>query len=90
MGNGKRSVDRGVKHLGAAQALALVEALPPGLNTRQGAGGTALSGGERQRLTIARAVLKDAPVLVLDETTPATDPTGEAQVQLALELNGPT
>lgn len=71
--------------LETAQARAFVEALPQGINTRVGPGGAALSGGERQRLTIARAVLKDAPVLVLDEATAATDPTCEAQVQLALE-----
>lgn len=70
--------------LQAAQALEFVETLPLGLDTPVGNGGVALSGGESQRLTIARAILKDAPVLVLDEATAATDPNCEAEVQVAL------
>ena len=70
--------------LASAQALSFVQALPDGLDTRIGPDGVALSGGERQRLTIARALLKDAPVLILDEATSATDPSCEAEVQRAL------
>lgn len=61
-----------------------IEALPQGYETRVGAGGTHLSGGERQRLAIARAMLKDAPVVILDEATAYIDPENEALIQRAL------
>ncbi|MEV6834717.1 ABC transporter ATP-binding protein [Streptomyces sp. NPDC051133] len=63
----------------------VVARLPDGWNTQVGEGGTALSGGERQRVSIARALLKDAPVLLLDEATSALDPHSEAVVQQGLE-----
>ncbi|MCR5442484.1 MAG: ABC transporter ATP-binding protein/permease [Sphaerochaetaceae bacterium] len=61
-----------------------IEALPNGYQTMVGAGGTHLSGGERQRLAIARAMLKDAPVVILDEATAYIDPENEALIQRAL------
>ena len=58
--------------------------LPEGFATRVSEGGTALSGGERQRVSIARAILKDAPIVLLDEATAALDPINEAAVQRGL------
>ncbi len=64
----------------------IVERLPRGgWDTRVGEGGTALSGGERQRVSIARALLKRAPVVLLDEATAALDPENEAHVQRAMQ-----
>ncbi len=71
--------------LETAQAWDFVEALPEGLDTVLGNGGDELSGGQRQRLAIARAVLKDAPILILDEATSALDNESEAAVQASLE-----
>jgi ATP-binding cassette subfamily B protein len=62
-----------------------VAALPDGLATRVGERGVQLSGGQRQRIAIARAFLKDAPVLVLDEATSHLDAISEAQVRAALD-----
>jgi ATP-binding cassette subfamily B protein len=62
----------------------LVERLPDGWATRVGEGGTSLSGGERQRVSIARALLKDAPIVLLDEATAALDVENEAAVHEAL------
>lgn len=62
----------------------IVERLPAGWDTRVGEGGTALSGGERQRVSVARAILKRAPVVLLDEATAALDPENERFVQQSL------
>ena len=61
-----------------------VRALPQGYDTRVGEGGATLSGGERQRLSIARAILKDAPIVVLDEATANVDPENELELQRAI------
>lgn len=61
-----------------------VMALPDGYATRLGEGGASLSGGERQRIAIARAMLKDAPVVILDEATAFADPDNEAAIQAAI------
>ena len=68
-----------------AQCMDIIEKLPKGINTVIGEKGTYLSGGEQQRITIARAVLKDAPILILDEATAFADPDNEAKVQAAFE-----
>jgi subfamily B ATP-binding cassette protein MsbA len=68
----------------AAHVLEFAEELPEGLDTRVGDRGGRLSGGQRQRIAIARALLKDAPVLILDEATSALDSESERHIQQAL------
>ncbi|BDB23457.1 lipid A export permease/ATP-binding protein MsbA [Cupriavidus sp. P-10] len=71
--------------LAAAYLTETVKGLPDGVNTNIGDNGMKLSGGQRQRLAIARALYKDAPILILDEATSALDSESERQVQAALE-----
>ena len=68
-----------------AQALEFIDRNPDGLEARIGERGRLLSGGERQRLAIARAILKDPPILILDEATSALDPVTETRLTMALD-----
>ena len=71
--------------LKTAQCMDILEKFPDGLHTVIGSKGVYLSGGEQQRIAIARAVLKNAPILILDEATAFADPDNEAKVQAAFE-----
>lgn len=68
-----------------AQCREIVDRLPQGLNTKIGTEGTYLSGGEQQRIVLARAILKNAPIIVLDEATAFADPENEHKIQKALK-----
>jgi subfamily B ATP-binding cassette protein MsbA len=80
-------IDRGrvIEALEAANLTNLLSELPQGIDTLIGDNGNRLSGGQRQRLAIARAIYKDAPILILDEATSALDSESERQVQEALD-----
>ena len=81
------AIDRGrvIEALEAANLSNLLSELPDGIDTLIGDNGNRLSGGQRQRLAIARAIYKDAPILILDEATSALDSESERQVQEALD-----
>jgi subfamily B ATP-binding cassette protein MsbA len=84
---GQEGIDRGraIEALEAANLGALIKELPEGIDSTIGDNGNRLSGGQRQRLAIARAIYKNAPILILDEATSALDSESERQVQDALD-----
>ncbi len=82
---GDASLDEVRKALEAANLLDFVDSLPQGIETQVGENASQLSGGQRQRLAIARALIKNAPILILDEATSALDNESEMQVQASLE-----
>lgn len=77
----REEIDQALK---AAQCMDIIEKLPNGIDTVVGGEGVYLSGGEQQRIAIARAILKNAPILILDEATAFADPDNEVRVQQAL------
>jgi ATP-binding cassette, subfamily B, bacterial MsbA len=82
----ERSLDEVREAARAAHALDFIEALPEGFDTMVGENGVLLSGGQRQRLAIARALLKNSPILILDEATSALDTESERHIQAALQV----
>lgn len=83
MARPEASDDEVLRALEAAQCSDILEKLPDGMNTIIGTGGIYLSGGEQQRVAIARVILKDSPVVILDEATAFADPDNEVRVQKA-------
>ncbi len=82
-GKPNATLDEIHKALKAARCEDIIAKLPNGINTIYGTKGVYLSGGEAQRIALARAILKDAPIILLDEATAFTDPENEHQIQLA-------
>ena len=84
IGNRNATKEQVIAAAKAAQCDSFIEKLPQGYDTEIGENGYTLSGGERQRLSIARALLKDAPIILLDEATAALDPENETLIQRAI------
>lgn len=83
-GNPEAGADAVIAAAKAARCHEFIMALPDGYDTMVGEGGASLSGGEKQRISIARAMLKDAPIIILDEATASIDPENEHLIQEAL------
>lgn len=83
MGKSNATDEEVLNALKAAQCMDIIEKFPDGVNTVLGSRGVYLSGGEMQRIAIARAVLKNAPIIILDEATAFADPDNEVKVQTA-------
>lgn len=83
-GNPEASMDEVNRAVDRTQCREMIDRLPEGLHTRIGTEGTYLSGGEQQRIVLARAMLKNAPIIVLDEATAFADPENEHLIQRAL------
>lgn len=79
------SHDKVVEAARSAMCHDFIESLPDGYNTMIGEGGASLSGGEKQRISIARAIMKDAPIILFDEATANIDPENEDKLRLAIE-----
>ena len=84
MGNPAATRGEIMHALESAQCMDIIEKMPDGIDTVVGGNGVYLSGGEQQRIAIARAILKNAPILILDEATAFADPDNEVRVQQAL------
>ena len=84
-GTPEASIESVNKALDLAQCREIIDRLPEGINTVIGSKGTYLSGGEQQRIVLARAILKNAPIVVLDEATAFADPENESLIQKALQ-----
>ena len=82
-GNPDATIEQVNRAVDLSQSREIIERLPQGLNTMIGAEGTFLSGGEQQRIVLARAILKDAPIVVLDEATAFADPENEHLIRQA-------
>lgn len=91
-GNPDADMEEVIRAAKEARCHAFITALPDGYNTLVGEGGSSLSGGEKQRISIARAILKDAPIIILDEATASVDPENEHFIQGAISslTNGKT
>lgn len=85
IGNKNASREEVLKAAENAECMSFINKLPDGLDTIIGENGHTLSGGERQRLSIARAFLKNAPIILLDESTASIDPETETKIQAAIE-----
>jgi len=85
IGNKDATREEVLKAAEDARCMSFIEKLPEGIDTVIGENGHTLSGGERQRLSIARAFLKDAPIILLDESTASLDPETETEIQSAIE-----
>jgi ATP-binding cassette subfamily B protein len=85
VGNTEASMEELIETAKKARAHEFIQRLPKGYETMVGEGGSTLSGGEKQRISIARAMLKDAPVILLDEATASLDPENELYIQEAID-----
>ena len=84
MGRQNASYDEVVEAAKKARCYEFIMRLPYGFDTRVGEGGASLSGGEKQRISIARCILKDAPIIILDEATASVDADNEYYIQEAM------